>query len=488
MATTSSPGRRPGARTALLLAPVLALPLGRGLYRLGTPNVWLDEAATWHGITGSWRRLLDHAARGDDCGGICYAAVMKLWTGAAGTSEAALRLPSAVFTALLAATLFAVGRRLWGDAAGLYSGLMVGLYPVVFLQSRQARCYALELLLYALALLGLVLFLQGRRRAGGGLLAAAGSLLVVTHVFGVFALAGLAAVAAVAALAPRALDGLGRRGAREERPPLRRLLAGLAPFLPPLAVLAAWLLVLWARIEQSQEEFWLRGSIARTYLGLVEYVLPPALAAVVLWWGGARSGRRLAAAGAVLLPLPILLGPLAASLTAQGSHHFVHERYFLTLAVPGALALGYLLSRLRPALAAPAAGLVLVAALLKPGVPAAYSRGAPYGTLSADAAAYLREHRGPGEPLFVSPGFERLTLAYYGEVGQSAGGWDCAELPARLSSLRSGPLPRRVWVAHFGCPPERLPPPSTREVGRRAFGPLEVVELALEPGPTAPGA
>lgn len=464
--------------SVLLLGAVLALPLVRGLFRVGVPNVWLDEAATWYGITGSWRRLFDHALAGDDCGGFLYAALLKLWTGVAGTSEAALRLPSVVFTVLLAGVVFAVGRRLWGDRAGLYGALVLGLYPVVFLQSRQARCYALELLLYAAALLGLVLLLQGRRRGGGALLAAAGSLLVVTHVFGVAALAGLGAVAAGAPLVAPS-----RRWAR-------RSAANLAPFVPPLLALAAWLAVFWQRIERNTDEFWLQGSFLRTYLGLVEYVLPVGLAVAVLLWrarrggGGAPRNRRLAAAGA-LLALPVLAGPWVASLASRGAHHFVLERYFLPVAILAALAFGYLLSRLPRSLALATAGALLLASVLKPGDLRAYRSDPPHGARSEQLADFLREARGPDEPLYVAPGFQQLVLAYYGVEGVPVGRWDCSGLPERLAEPASDRDPETVWVVHFNCPGGSPVPHWAPVVSRRSFGALKLEELALggSPGP-----
>lgn len=464
---------------------VLGLPLVRGLWRLGVPDVWFDEAATWNGVTGSWRHLFEHALAGDDCGGILYAAMLKLWVGVAGTSEVALRLPSVVVTVALAGVVAAVGRRLWGDRAGLYAGLMVGLYPVVFLKSREARCYALETFLYALALLGLVLLLQRRRRAGGWLLAASGSLLVVTHVFGAFAFAG---IAAVAALAPLTRAAAGTSGAREHVVRVRRAAANLVPAVPVLAVLGAWLVVFWTRIGIYREEFWIRVPMAAIYLGLVEYLLPLALAVAILWRARGRPGERELAAAGVALALPILLGPLAASLTTPGDHHFVLERYFLPVAVLGALALGYLLSRLPARAAAGVAALILLAAVLKPGLRVAYTDAQSFGMLSEEAAAFLRPKVEAGEPVFIAPDLQLRVLEYYGVRGRSAGGWTCGSLPPSLSGPAAGPTPRTVWVAHLRCGPEELAPGSVRVVSRRRFGSLSVEELAVGTGARpAPG-
>lgn len=469
-----------GARIAL--AAILAFHAVRSLWRLGTPNVWIDEAASWWGVSGSWRRLAEHVLAADDCGGFLYSVLLRLWTSVAGTSEVALRLPSVLFAVLLAAVVFAVGRRLWGDRAGLYGALVTGLYPVVFLQSRQARCYVLLLLLYALVLLGLTLLLGGRRRAGSLWIAGAGSLLVVTHVFGVVALSGAMAVAAVAAfVAP------GRRPAAN---PAAKLAANLAPFVPPLVVQAGWLALLWQRVESRRDTFWLdpeKVSIGGVYLGLVEYVLPIVLAAALLR-GRGRTARRLAGAGA-LLAIPILLGPPLATLASRGDHHFVLERYFLPLVVPAALALGYLLSRLPPRLGGLAAAAILAASMGKPGTVAAYREGAPHGTLSRQAADFLRrEVRGAGTPVFVYPHFQAWVLDYYGapdlygapSLREAVDDWTCQGLRPALDAARTRGA-RAAWVVHFDCRRGSLDLPGARWLDRRRFGPLSVDELALAP-------
>lgn len=470
----------PYGRTALV-ALVLAVPLGRGLFRLGTPDIWIDEAATWQGVSGTWRQLLEHALAGDDCGGFFYALVLKPWTELAGVSEAALRLPSVLFTVLLAAVVFLLGRRLFSRRAGLYAALAIGLYPVVFLQSRQARCYALELLLFALVLLGLVLLLEERRRWGAGLLAAAGSLLVVTHVFGIVALSGVAAVAIVAPFDRH--DGVQR--------PAEVAAANLRPLILPVLVLASWLALLWPEIERSRTEFWLHGSLARTYLSLVEYVVPVVVAAVVLLWEGrvegGRSRHRLVTA-ATLLTLPILAGPYLASLASRGEHHFVLERYFLPLAVVGALALGFLLARLPRPLAVAVATVLLLASFLKPGNRAAYTDVSAHGARNEELAAYLTRHRQPGEPVLIVPGYGHRVLAYYGVDAVPAGTPSCEELTARLAAVvRSGVGSGTAWVVHPGCDLEGLPRSLGHVVSRRSFGSRSLARIVVTPAAGLPG-
>src|SRR5581483_12383318 len=77
---------------AVFLA-AMVLPLGLGLYRLGEPSFWFDEAATWHITSGSWKWLWTGVVSGEDCGGFVYALLMKLWGAIFGTSEFALRVP-----------------------------------------------------------------------------------------------------------------------------------------------------------------------------------------------------------------------------------------------------------------------------------------------------------------------------------------------------------------------------------------------------------
>ena len=70
---------------------VLALVLSA--YQITRPALWADELATWGAVRLSWGALFRLLGNVDAVVGPYYA-LMKLWTGVAGTSTLALRLPS----------------------------------------------------------------------------------------------------------------------------------------------------------------------------------------------------------------------------------------------------------------------------------------------------------------------------------------------------------------------------------------------------------
>ena len=81
------------------------------------------------------------------------AAWLALWTSVAGTSEAALRFPSAVAGILTAGLVALVAARLAGPRAAAWGGTLVALSPIHALASREAGADAATLLLVATVLL-----------------------------------------------------------------------------------------------------------------------------------------------------------------------------------------------------------------------------------------------------------------------------------------------------------------------------------------------
>ena len=110
--TTPAP-LRPAAALARLrgrtlplgLLAVFGLALALRLYRLGAQSLWLDEGATWAEVTRQgWGRLLADLLSPDAAYPL-YHLLLKAWVAAAGDSEWALRLPSALAGAVAVAAL-----------------------------------------------------------------------------------------------------------------------------------------------------------------------------------------------------------------------------------------------------------------------------------------------------------------------------------------------------------------------------------------------
>ena len=127
---------------AALVAATVSLALG--LYQLGQPSLWVDEASTYRAMSRSYSQLvLEHHW--------IYYTLMKPWTAVAGTSEVALRLPSVVIAAVACAALVPFGNRLIGRPVGSIGGVVLALNPFVVQWSQQARSYSIVLLASILA-------------------------------------------------------------------------------------------------------------------------------------------------------------------------------------------------------------------------------------------------------------------------------------------------------------------------------------------------
>lgn len=201
------------------VAAAVAMVVAAGIrfYRLGAKSVWLDEAFTWLFTTRAYTTpeiLLELPA--NDVHPPLYYLVVDAWVAVAGTSEAALRFPSAVFGVAAVGLLYLLGAKLFDRWAGAVAAavLCVSTFHVHF--SQEARMYALLTVLTLVSYYFFVDLVEGDTadRTTIVVYVAATVLLVYTHVFGSFVL-----LAQHAYVVPRALL------ARCEWPP-RSLFAG----------------------------------------------------------------------------------------------------------------------------------------------------------------------------------------------------------------------------------------------------------------------
>ncbi|WP_305786293.1 glycosyltransferase family 39 protein [Symbioplanes lichenis] len=150
-APAEPPPARPERRTRRLwqtlglTLPPFAVTLAVTLIGIGDRQLWRDENATW------WAASLSF----DDLGKLTetvdvvllpYYVLMHWWIGLFGDSEAALRVPSALFMALAAAVVALIGRRLFEPRAGLAGGLLIAALPVISRYGQEARPYAMAML------------------------------------------------------------------------------------------------------------------------------------------------------------------------------------------------------------------------------------------------------------------------------------------------------------------------------------------------------
>lgn len=183
---------RPGWLVAAVPFVVpLAAELIAGGYRIASPSLWRDEAAT---ISGSQRpigAIMDLITHQDAVHGFYYL-IMHAVIAAGGISATTLRLPSLIAMALTAGLTGVLGRRLAGQtglpapaAIGLLGGLALVAIPLTTRYAQEARPYALASLFAVLATYLLVRAgAAGRWSWWAGYAAA----VVLTGLFNLFAL------------------------------------------------------------------------------------------------------------------------------------------------------------------------------------------------------------------------------------------------------------------------------------------------------------
>jgi len=128
-----------------------------GLYQLGEPSLWIDEAFTA-------RAMSDEAPPLSRELHVVYYAVLRPWTDVFGTSEMALRLPSVIGAVVAVVLLYGLTRRLFDERVAFVASLLLAVNPFAVKWSQQARSYSI-LLALAIGSTWLLLWALERRRA-----------------------------------------------------------------------------------------------------------------------------------------------------------------------------------------------------------------------------------------------------------------------------------------------------------------------------------
>src|SRR6202451_3145150 len=142
--TGGAPQARLAGRVPPWCGPAL-LPLALGFYQVGRPELWRDELSSWSFGTRPLSSLIA-TARHTGATQLAYYLLLHVWISAFGDSVDAMRALSVLAMAGAAACVTAVGRRLAGTRAGLYSGLVFALVPSVSRFAQEVRFYSLEVL------------------------------------------------------------------------------------------------------------------------------------------------------------------------------------------------------------------------------------------------------------------------------------------------------------------------------------------------------
>jgi mannosyltransferase len=213
-----------------LFVPALIVFAG-GIWGLDRGSMWQDEATTAAIAGRSLPQLWHTLGSVDGVHGAYYLLVHELIVVFGGTLplEVLIRIPSLLGAAAAAAGVAAVARATWSPAAGLLSGSVFAVLPVVSRYAQEGRSYAL---VAAAVIWGTYFLVRGRWVAYAIALAAA----CLLNLFAVFVLPAHA----VALL-------LGRAGAPAFRRWALAVLAGLVPAVP----------VAWVAGHQTAQVSWL---------------------------------------------------------------------------------------------------------------------------------------------------------------------------------------------------------------------------------------
>ncbi|TXS51939.1 hypothetical protein EAO77_22405 [Streptomyces sp. t39] len=293
--------------------------------------MWRDESVTYQVAHRSVPEIVDLLRHADAVHGLHYLlmhALFGVWDG----GLPALRLPSAVATAVAAGLVAATGLRLSArPAVGVVSGLVFAVTPEVQMYAQEGRSYALVCALVALAtwqFTGLGPDAPVARWCRYGAVVLAASLL---HEFAVLA---LLAHGVALLLSPDATSRTRRCFAVTSG----AVVVALAP------------LVVWSTAQSGQVS-WISGPSLREWCEIAGFA---ALALGCRWWLTRRAGRAGRTATVCRLALPLALLPTAVLLSA-GVHEPVYvDRYVLYSHIGLALLVGTALVR-----AADAAGRVV---------------------------------------------------------------------------------------------------------------------------------
>jgi len=409
------------------LALVGGVALILGLFRLGTPSVWVDEAFTAQAVRERFLNPIDQYHW-------LYYSIVTPWSFVAGTSEWALRMPS-VFSAMLAcALLVLLAHKLFDRRVAVASGLFLAASPFLVKWSQQARPYSMVL---TAGILATLLLFRALERGSRG--AWAGYGFAFSLVFAMHPVSALVLVPAHALLVLQRREKLFPHG-----------------FLAACVIVSLGAPWAFARARQTPGDNWLhRPSLGAALNTLLDVS------------GAAGLGLLLALVGLVVLrragrkDLALWLGawafaPFALALIVSFVTPIYLDRYLITAAPAFALLAGIAVFGVGARL-----GLALgLAAVIATSIGLAnwYSQGSRGNWRGEDwrnAVTTVLARRAESDAVVVAPWWAEPAAAYY---GASATG---------ISSADS------LWVVVWSESGHRLPESERRPLG---FGDHRLVE------------
>jgi len=133
------------------LAIITVLGLGLRLRLIGQAQLWYDESGSLWMVSLPFVRMV--AATAGDAHPPLYLTLLWAWVRLAGSSEAAVRLPSAIASVLCIPLTYAIAKRLqFSRAVSLSAAVLVAVLPAQLYYAQEARMYSLLTLEVSVAL------------------------------------------------------------------------------------------------------------------------------------------------------------------------------------------------------------------------------------------------------------------------------------------------------------------------------------------------
>ena len=156
-----------GSSTASWLGGLIVIAAALRLLQLGSHSLWFDEAIS--AIAARYDLVTIATQNLDPMAPPLYFVLMGAWV--RGTtilglpvSEAALRLPSAVFSVMALIPVYAVARKMFNSKVGLFAVLFMTVLPVQVSYAQEARAYGLVIFWSSMILWLFLRAAEGDRR------------------------------------------------------------------------------------------------------------------------------------------------------------------------------------------------------------------------------------------------------------------------------------------------------------------------------------
>jgi mannosyltransferase len=404
----------------LALIPA-AVTFGVTLFEIGRPSFWQDETSTLADTQRTFPQMLALLGHIDAVHGVYYA-LMWIVVRVAGTSELAVRLPSAVGMAVAAGGVTLLGQRLVSARAGLAVGLVFAAIPQVSWYGQDARETSL---VTAVATVATYIFVRAMEAPGAGRrrwLAGYGISLAILGLLNLFALLLIPGHGLTLAVHVRRKSRVSRRIAgadgANERAATRPLVMGWLVSAAAAVVVASPVAVLGVR--QQRQIAWIARPGLRTLIGVEQMIGQPAVFGAVLIVTAAgvtfsalrgRSQLRTDWPGRLIaVCVPWLILPPTILLAGSLLHPVYLFRYVVFCIPAAALLVGTALAALGRI--AGTLALVLIVVLVLPAQ--AKVRGPDgHGENLRGISNLLAEHARPGDAVLFASFYERkISVAY----------------------------------------------------------------------------